>query len=89
MQPSIETPSVTKEKWVYVSLRVRDGDRILKPGSVGPDAIWFSEPPHLTGTEIEVIIANGGVEHRQFVTVLPHDAEETQIPIRLTPAPAK
>jgi hypothetical protein len=83
MQPSIDSPRKNSGKWVYVSLRVRDGDRVLKPSHVGPDDIRFFEPPRLTSAQIEVIITNGDFEDRQFVTVLPHEADATLIPIRL------
>ncbi|HZK80044.1 MAG TPA: hypothetical protein VFC46_03235 [Humisphaera sp.] len=83
MQPSLATPQSGKQSWTYVTLAVIDGSRRLKPCEVSCDRLWFAEPPHLTSSQIEIILTNGDVEQRQMATVLPHDANDTQIPIRL------
>ena len=85
MQVSIEAPRLNGEKWVYATLRVHDGDRILKPCEVGFDRICFNEPPKLANTRVEVVIRNGDTGQRSTVIVLPHDANATEIPIQLIP----
>ena len=83
MQPSIDMPRRNRDKWVYATLRVRDGDRLLKPSHVGGDRIRFTEPPHLTSSEIEIILTVGDAEQRTMAIVLPHDPNERYIPIQL------
>ncbi len=71
--------------WVYASLEVIDGGRSLNPAQVGPNFVQFTQPPHLASEEIEIILENGGRQQRHMATVLPHDADATKIPIRLSP----
>jgi hypothetical protein len=69
--------------WIYASLTVIDGQRRLRPTHVSFDHLRFSEPPILENTRIEVIVQNGDEEHRQFVDVLPHEPQDTRIPVKL------
>ncbi len=85
MQSSLNTPQVSSPKWLYASLTVIDGDRLLKPSQVGPDRVYFSSPPRLKSARVEIILVNGDAEQRHMAEVLPHDAEATRIPIRLVP----
>ena len=85
MQPLASAPQSVKTTWVYASLSVRDGGRLLKPRQVSADWLLFSEPPRLTSDEIEIILVNGDEEQRGSAAVLPHDPDATQIPIRLLP----
>jgi hypothetical protein len=87
MQPSLDTPRPPKRNWTYASLTVIDGSRELKPAQVAFDRLLFREPPHLTSSQVEIILTNGDAEQRTLATVLPHDPEATRIPIRLC-APA-
>ena len=83
MCASLNTAQSTKKKgWTYATLTVMDGVRQLRPREVGGDQIYFTDPPHLVSEQVEVIITVGDEEQRQMVTVLPHDAEATQIPIQ-------
>jgi hypothetical protein len=82
MQTSVEIPQQSKHKWTYATVRVHDGDRVLKPTHIGPDDIRFSEPPHLVSSEVEVILTVGDAGQRSRVIVLPHDANATVIPIQ-------
>lgn len=70
---------------IYASLRIVDGQRILKPTHVAYDRVLFAEPPHLESKQIEIILRNGDAEQRSFATVLPHDRDATRIPIQLLP----
>jgi hypothetical protein len=83
MQPLVTTPPLNSQKWVYVSLRVRDGDRVLKPSHVSFDHVRFPVPPRLADSQIEIILTNGDLEDRRVAAVLPHDANDMRIPIRL------
>jgi hypothetical protein len=83
MKPSVEYPRSVKQSWTYVSLAVIDGSRRIKPCEVSFDRICFWNPPHLTASEVEIIITNGNDVQRGMAEVLPHDPEETEIPIRL------
>jgi hypothetical protein len=83
MQPSVKTLGSAEQSWVYVKLTVVDGTRQLKPCEVSFDEINFNNPPHLTSSEVEIILVNGDEEDRHIAEVLPHDADATQIPIRL------
>ncbi|HEX4794606.1 MAG TPA: hypothetical protein VH370_12475 [Humisphaera sp.] len=83
MQPTVSPSKPAKSQSVYVSLSVRDGDRLLKPAQVLFDRLIFDHPPHLTSSEVEVTVANGDVVDRRVVAVLPHDPSATEIPIRL------
>ena len=83
MQPTIKEPRLNKDKWVYATLRVRDGDRLLKPSHVCFDHVSFDEPPSLTSRQVEIILTNGDAEQRQMAEVLAHNANDTWIPIRL------
>jgi hypothetical protein len=83
MQDSTSTLRPVKQSWVYVKLTVVDGIRQLKPCGVGPDEINFNNPPHLTSSQVEIILVNGDEEDRHIAAVLPHDADATRIPIKL------
>ena len=85
MQPLLNSPRSQKTTWVYASLSVRDGQRLLKPAQVSSDWILFSEPPQLKSGEIEIILVNGDEEQRGMAAVLPHDPDAVEIPIRLLP----
>ena len=67
------------------SLLLRLADRTAVPGgaALAVDRLRFAEPPHLTGSEIEIVLTNGLAEQRHTATVLPHDPNATLIPIRL------
>jgi hypothetical protein len=69
-------------QWVYTTIALHDGDRILQPTHVSFDRAIFSTPPNLTNTRVEIIITNGSDEFRSMVDVLPHDPEAIEIPIR-------
>jgi hypothetical protein len=47
----------------------------------------FAEPPHLTSSQVEIILVNGDAQQRHMAIVLPHDANATRIPIRLIAEP--
>lgn len=83
--PPLPTTSPTPGNWTYASLTVLDGSRRLKPAQVGPDAVVFRDPPHLTSARVEIVVRNGDEEQRHFADVLPHAPEATRIPIRLHP----
>ena len=68
-------------QWVYTTIAVHDGDRILQPTHVSFDRVIFNTPPKLTTTRVEILITNGSDEFRSIVDVLPHDPEATEIPI--------
>jgi hypothetical protein len=85
MRPSLQAQDHPTGTWTYASLLVLDGPRQLRPSQVGPNRIDFQSPPHLASSQIEIILTNGTEEQRHWATVLPHDAEATQIPIRLSP----
>jgi hypothetical protein len=70
-------------KWVYTTIRLHDGERILEPTHVSFDHVVFPAPPELTGSRVEIVVANGPDELRSVVDVLPHDPSATEIPIRL------
>lgn len=84
-QTSETTIRQRANSWVYASLTVIDGERKLKPAQVGPNFVLFRQPPHLTSAEIEIILTNGEGLQQHMATVLPHDADATEIPIRLAP----
>jgi hypothetical protein len=86
MQPLVNAPRSQKSTWVYASLSVRDGQRLLKPLQISSDWLLFSEPPLLTSDEIEIILVNGSDEQRGMAAVLPHDPDALEIPIRLLPS---
>jgi hypothetical protein len=83
MPPSLSTSHASRTNWIYVSIRVRDGERELKPAQIAFDRILFDSPPRLISSRVQVIIRNGDVEQRSMAIVLPHDPEATRIPIRL------
>lgn len=83
MPPSLNTVTSGKQNWTYATLTVVDGERQLKPCEVAFDRMHFRSPPHLTSTQVEIILVNGDEEQRHFATVLPHEADATRIPIRL------
>jgi hypothetical protein len=83
MQPSVDVPHKRGESWVYASLSVRDGQRVLKPSQVAYDRLIFTSPPRLTSERVEIILVNGDAEQRHTAVVLPHDPEATRVPIRL------
>ena len=70
-------------QWVYTTIALHDGERILEPTHVSFDRVIFSTPPHLIATRVEIVIANGPDELRSVAEVLPHDPSATEIPIRL------
>jgi hypothetical protein len=86
MPPLINAARPQKAKWVYASLSVRDGDRLLNPCQVAPDWLLFAQPPHLASPQVEIILTNGPEEQRGYAQVLPHDPNATKIPIRLLAA---
>lgn len=67
----------------YVSLRVFDGDRVLKPTHVGPTIIIFPSAPHLIHSRIVVESTYNGLTLQAVVEVLEHAADATHVPIRL------
>jgi hypothetical protein len=83
MQHSMSTLRPVQQSWTYVKLTVVDGTRQIKPCSVSFDEINFNNPPHLISSQVEIILVNGDEEDRHIAEVLPHDADATQIPIRL------
>ena len=76
-------PQSATGHWTYARLAVIDGDRTLKPSSVCFDFITFPCPPRLASTQVEIILTNGNDEQRATAAVLPHDPDDTRIPIRL------
>ena len=50
---------------------------------MGPDEISFDQPPHIVDEQIEILLTNGDEHQRHLAEVLPHDANATEIPIRL------
>ncbi|HET6252081.1 MAG TPA: hypothetical protein VFE47_30630 [Tepidisphaeraceae bacterium] len=89
MQPSLNVPTKPSAKWMYASLSVRDGDRFLKPTHLCGDFVRFVEPPLFVNPQIEIILRLGETEQRNMAAVLPHDPQQTQIPIRLMPPTAQ
>ena len=85
MQSTLSPSRSGKSNWVYATVTVVDGSRRLKPREVSFDRLRFSEPPRLTSSQVEIILTNGDAEQRQMAAVLPHDADDTRIPIRLLP----
>jgi len=85
MQPLVNAPQSPKTTWVYASLSVRDGQRMLKPCQISSDWLLFSEPPRLSSGEVEIILVNGDEEQRGMAAVLQHDPDATEITIRLLP----
>jgi hypothetical protein len=69
-------------QWVYTTIALHDGDRILWPTHVSSDRVIFQTPPALNSTKVEIVITNGTDEFRSTVDVLPHDRNATEIPIR-------
>ncbi|HTW96020.1 MAG TPA: hypothetical protein VMD30_14555 [Tepidisphaeraceae bacterium] len=82
MEPIVGVSSA-KETWTYISLTVIDGPRQLKPAEISADFIRFTDPPRLVSKHVEIVIANGDKEQRHRARVLPHDAEDRQIPIEV------
>ena len=87
MPPSLDTLRSGKQNWTYATLTVLDGLRQLKPSEVAFDRMNFAEPPHLTSSQVEIILVNGNAQQRHMAIVLPHDANATRIPIRLIAEP--
>ena len=83
MENSVKSPRTNGQQWVYASLRVRDGQREIKPAEVAFDRLRFTEPPRLTSSQVEIIIVNGDEEDRYSAIVLPHDPDATRIPIQI------
>jgi hypothetical protein len=75
-------------QWVYTTIRLHDGQRVLYPTHVSSDRIIFHAPPKLAATQVEVTIRSGDHEVRSWVEVLPHDANATEIPVRIITTPA-
>ena len=72
-----------QKQWTYASLMVIDGQRQLKPTHVAFDRLHFSHPPRLQSATVEILLSNGNEHQRHLATILPHDPDATQIPIRL------
>ncbi|HEX4124842.1 MAG TPA: hypothetical protein VHY37_08975 [Tepidisphaeraceae bacterium] len=87
MLPFVEVDQTNSRSWVYVSLSVRDGERLLKPTHVSFDHIRFAEPPRLVSKRVEIIIVNGDAEQRHIAAVAPHPEDATCIPIQLVAGP--
>jgi hypothetical protein len=77
-----QTVEPTSSRWVYATISLYDGQRVLSPTHVSQDRVIFQTPPHLTSSKVEIVIANGTDEFRSIVDVLPHDRNATEIPIR-------
>jgi hypothetical protein len=71
--------------YLYARLCIIDGPRRLRPCQVGPEFVAFDEPPHLQSARVEIVLTNGDQEQRHWATVLAHDPEATQIPVKLSP----
>jgi hypothetical protein len=69
-------------QWLYTTITLSDGQRILQPTHVSFDRVVFSTPPRLTTSQVEIVITNGPDEFRSTAEVLPHDPDATEIPIR-------
>lgn len=69
-------------QWLYTTITLHDGQRVLHPTHVSFDRVIFSTPPRLQATRVEIVIANGPDEFRSTADVLPHDPNATEIPIR-------
>ena len=82
MTPQIAEPKPSQ--WLYTTITLHDGPRILHPTHVSFDRVVFSSPPRLTASQVEIVIANGPDEFRSTATILPHDPAATEIPIRST-----
>jgi hypothetical protein len=85
----VNIPRRDEKKWVYASLTVCDGPRRLKPTHAAFDRLCFTEPPRLTSSQVEIILANGDAVQRHLAIVLPHEATATRIPIRLVESRAE
>jgi hypothetical protein len=66
MKLSLDTPLPPKHSWTYVRLTVVDGARQLTPAEIAFDRLCFREPPHLTSTQVEIILVNGDQEQRHM-----------------------
>jgi hypothetical protein len=76
---------ITEQKssqWVYATITLYDGDRVLSPTHVSSNRVIFQTPPALISSRVEIVITNGPDEFRSTVDVLPHDPYATEIPIR-------
>jgi hypothetical protein len=69
-------------QWLYTTISLHDGGRILHPTHVSFDRVVFNTPPRLTTSQVEIVITNGHNEFRSAAEVLPHDPDATEIPIR-------
>jgi len=83
MESSVNIPQKAPPRWVYAELTVFDGQRQLRPTEVGPDEVSFDQPPHIAEGQIEILLTNRDEHQRHLAEVLPHDANATDIPIRL------
>jgi hypothetical protein len=83
------TPSPTSERWNYVDVQVKDGQRVLRPTHVAFDRLIFAQPPNLSSRSVEIIVTNNGQSHSSRVQILPHDASATRIPIQIIDAEQK
>jgi hypothetical protein len=83
--PSLNAVGADKRSWTYASLTVLDGQRRLRPCEVSFDRLIFHDPPRLTSSHVEIILANGDDKQLHTAAVLPHEAEATEIPIQLLP----
>ena len=85
MHASLKHSPATQHGWTYAALTVHDGDRRLKPTHAAFNRLYFAEPPRLQSGQIEIVLINGVAEQRHTAVVLPHDPQDTRIPIRLIP----
>lgn len=69
-------------QWVYTTITLHDGERVLHPTHVSHDRVIFRTPPRLTSAQVEIVITNGPDEFRSITDVLPHAPDATEIPIR-------
>ena len=83
MDSSVNIPRKATPRGVYAELTVFDGQRQLRPTEVGPNDVSFDQPPHIVHQQIEILLTNGDEHQRHLAEVLPHDADATDIPIRL------
>ncbi len=83
MDPIIESGISRANDYVYAELLVLDGDRRLRPTHACATRLNFYEPPRLVSETIEIVLTNGDEQDRHLATVLPHDADASEIPIQL------
>ena len=86
MSSTTSLSHVIERRSIHAALTVIDGQRRLKPSQVSFDQPLFADPPHLTSSQVEIILIDGDAEQRHIAAVLPHDADATRIPIQLVPS---